>query len=143
LKTVLLPQRRAKDREDAMNHCSAQLQDTLDKLAQCHETCLSMALTHCLEIGGAHARPQHLRLMLDCSSFCGLAEDAILRKSQFHASILSLCADICETCAGACEALGRMETCVAACRACMASCRVSARIDHGDVLATAERLPPG
>jgi hypothetical protein len=70
------------------------------------------------------------------------ATGRFLRKSQFHAGILSLCADICETCAKACEALGRMETCVTSCRACMTSCRISARIDHAEVLAMAERLPP-
>ena len=125
-----------------MNPYSTELQDCLDKLAQCHRTCLSMALTHCLEMGGEHARPQHLRLMLDCASFCALTEDAILRKSQFHASILKLCADICETCAEACRALGQMDACVTACEVCTTACRTSARLDHGEILKMAERLPP-
>jgi hypothetical protein len=125
-----------------MSPYSAQLQDNLRKLSDCHGTCLSMALTHCLEMGGEHARPQHLRLMLDCADICALARDAILRKSQFHTSILTLCADICETCAKACEALGQMDDCVAACRACMTACRTSARLDHAEILNMAERLAP-
>lgn len=121
---------------------SPQLQDTLEKLSACHDTCLSMAINHCLEMGGAHARPQHMRLMLDCVEICGLAHGAILRKSQFHALILSLCADICETCAKACAALGDMEECVAACRACMTACRIAARQDHEEALAAAARAEP-
>ena len=41
-------------------------------LADCHIQCLSMAMTHCLEMGGEHSRPQHLRLMMDCAAMCAL-----------------------------------------------------------------------
>src|SRR3569623_1284761 len=112
-----------------MTPYSPQLQDTLHKLSQCHDLCLSMAMTYCLERGGDHARPQHIRLMMDCETICALAHDAILRKSQFHTGILTLCADICETCGQACAALGQMEACVAACQACTDACRQAARLD--------------
>jgi hypothetical protein len=125
-----------------MTPYSPQLQDTLGKLSHCHDMCLSMALTHCLEMGGEHARPQHIRLMLDCVAICDTARDAILRKSQFHSGILSLCADICETCAAACASLGQMEDCVAACRACMKACREAARQDHAEIITAAERVVP-
>jgi len=123
-----------------MHAYSPQLRDNLDKLGACHDMCLSMAMTFCLEMGGAHARPQHIRLMLDCAGMCDTARDAILRKSQFHTGILTLCADICEACGKACAALGRMEDCVETCRACAEACRLSARLDHAEILTAAERV---
>jgi len=125
-----------------MHTYSAQLQDSLEKLSACHQMCLSMALTFCLETGGEHARPQHIRLMLDCAGICAFARDAILRKSQFHSGILTLCADICETCGKACAALEQMEDCAETCRACAEACRVSARLDHAEIIRAAERMAP-
>ena len=88
-----------------MNQLSRQVHDEILALQHCHLTCSSMAMTHCLEMGGEHARPQHLRLMLDCAEFCAFTADALGRKSQFHNRFAALCADICETCAKDCEAL--------------------------------------
>lgn len=126
-----------------MTPYSPQLRGTLDRLSHCHGTCLSMAVNHCLALGGEHARPQHMRLMLDCVDICALARDAVLRKSQFHTSILALCAEICGTCGKACDELGQMEECAAACRACMEACRQAARLDHAGTLTAAERITPG
>src|ERR1700754_1167611 len=81
-----------------MNQLSHQTRDTIEALQHCHVTCHTMAMTHCLEMGGEHARPQHLRLMLDCAAFCAFTADALGRKSQFHSRFATLCADVCETC---------------------------------------------
>ncbi len=125
-----------------MNAYSSQIEDCMQKLLHCHKTCLGMAMTHCVEMGGEHARPQHLRLMLDCAQVCASTADFLARKSQFHTQICRLCADICETCASDCENVGDMEESVAACRACAQSCREAARLDHAEILSMASRLPP-
>ena len=125
-----------------MSHYSRQIRDCLHRLGECSDVCLSMVFTDSLEAGGEQSRPQHLRLMYDCAAFCALTRAALLRKSQFHASILALCADICDTCAEDCAALNQMDNCVAACRACADACRVAARLDHAELLHMAERLPP-
>ena len=88
-----------------MNQLSQQTSDAMEALQHCHAVCQSMAMTHCLEMGGEHARPQHLRLMLDCAALCAFAADALGRKSQFHNHFAGLCAEVCETCAKDCEAL--------------------------------------
>jgi len=125
-----------------MNQLSRQVHEAILALQHCHLTCASMAMTHCLEMGGAHARPQHLRLMLDCAEFCAFTADALGRKSQFHNRFAALCADICETCAKDCEALGDMEECVQACRDCARHCTAIARLDHREILEMASQVPP-
>lgn len=126
-----------------MNQLSNQAHNALHALAACHQTCHSMAMVHCLELGGEHARPQHLRLMLDCADICATTADFIGRKSQFHTQIAGLCVEICETCAEACEKLGQMEACVSACRECAERCREIARANHAAALDAGAAHSPG
>jgi hypothetical protein len=125
-----------------MNQLSQQARDGIEALQHCHAICHAMAMTHCLEMGGEHARPQHLRLMLDCAGICAFTADALGRKSQFHTRLTALCAEVCETCAADCEALGGMEKCVAACRDCARICRELSRPEHAEILTMASQLPP-
>jgi hypothetical protein len=122
-----------------MNQLSQQTRTTIQALQQCHSMCHSMALTHCLEMGGEHARPQHLRLMLDCAGICAFTADALGRKSQFHTRFAGQCAEVCETCAEDCAALGDMEECVQACRDCARICREISRPEQSEILARASR----
>jgi hypothetical protein len=117
-----------------MNQLSNQAHEALKALGICHQTCHTMAMVHCLELGGEHARPQHLRLMLDCAGICAITADFIGRKSQFHTQISALCVEICETCAEECQKLGQMDDCVIACRTCADRCREIARSDHASAL---------
>ena len=125
-----------------MNQLSQQTRHTMEALQHCHATCQSMAMTDCLEMGGEHARPQHLRLMLDCAGMCAFTADALARKSQFHTRFAALCAQVCETCAEDCAALGEMDECVAACRDCARLCREISRPEHAEILGTASQMPP-
>jgi hypothetical protein len=128
--------------EDTLHAYSSEIEDAVAKLLHCHRTCLGMAMTHCVEMGGEHARPQHLRLMLDCAQVCATTADFLLRKSQFHTQVAALCADICDTCAADCGQVGQMEESEAACRACAQACRVVARLEHAELLGMAAKLPP-
>jgi hypothetical protein len=94
----------------------------VDACLDCYRTCLSMAMNHCLELGGAHVEKQHLTLMIACANICRTAADFMLTATPHHAHICAECAEICEQCAKDCERLGQMEECVAACRRCAASC---------------------
>jgi hypothetical protein len=125
-----------------MDSFSSQTRECMQALSHCHTQCLSMAMTHCIEIGGDHARPQHLRLMMDCAAMCALTGDLLAHKSQFHNRVAALCAEICEVCAEDCEKLGQMEDCVAACRRTATLCNAVARLDHAEILTMASRLPP-
>ena len=42
----------------------------------CCEACIATADGHCLDRGGAHAQPQHLKRMHDCADICRLSVHA-------------------------------------------------------------------
>lgn len=104
------------------HHADSDLRHCIDQCTRCHDVCLRTATTHCLSLGGEHAKPAHLTLMLDCAQICQTAADFMLRGSPRHREICSACAEICDTCAMDCERVGDMDECVAACRACATSC---------------------
>lgn len=108
---------------------SPELQMCIDQCTNCHDICLRDATTHCLEMGGEHVRPEHLKLMFDCADICRTAADFMLRGSPRHAQICGVCAEICEACAEDCERVGDMQECVEACRACAESCRTMAHLE--------------
>ena len=76
---------------------NAEMQTCMDACHHCHVTCLSMTTQHCLQVGGAHAAPDHIKIMLDC-------------------------AYICRACAASCEQVGDMDDCIAACNRCAEEC---------------------
>jgi hypothetical protein len=106
-----------------MHHMTPEMQSCIDDCMRCHQTCLNMALTHCLEMGGQHVEPTHFRLMLDCAEICQTTANFMLRGSAHHAHVCAECADICEDCARSCEQVGDMDDCVQTCRQCADSCR--------------------
>lgn len=105
-----------------MKHLTAEMRECIQNCLNCHAVCLSMASTHCLEMGGEHVQPQHFRLMLDCAQICQTAADFMLRKSPHHPHLCSECAEICRLCADDCERMGDMDDCVEACRKCALTC---------------------
>ena len=82
-----------------MHHIDPDMKACMDACHECHITCLHMAMNHCLEAGGRHAEPQHMKLMLDCAQICSVAIDFMARKSEHHRHICRECAEICRACA--------------------------------------------
>lgn len=102
---------------DEMSKC-------IQECATCHATCLTTVL-HCLEKGGKHAAPNHIRLLLDCAQICQTSADFMLRGSPLHARTCGACAAVCTECASDCEQLGEdqvMRQCAEVCRRCAESC---------------------
>ena len=93
----------------------------------CYRHCQQTALGVCLERGGRHAEPAHLRLMLDCAEVCRSAAALMLSESPFHADLCGLCAEVCEACAASCAHLDDMQDCQHACEHCAETCRQMAR----------------
>jgi hypothetical protein len=105
------------------------LEICIENCQRCHAACLSTT-TYCLEQGGRHVEPAHLRLMLDCADICSTCEGFMLRGSDLHHLTCGVCAEVCERCATACEKMGddpRMRACAEACRRCAKSCREMSR----------------
>ena len=101
---------------------NAAMQNCIDACRRCHQVCLEMATTHCLELGGKHVEPSHLRLMFDCAEICQTTINFMVSQSEFHTALCVVCADICEACAESCEEVGEMDDCVKACHECMHEC---------------------
>jgi hypothetical protein len=98
----------------------------------CRQECQDMLFNHCLEIGGKHLDPDHVRIMMDCIEMCQTAADAMVRRSPVHAVICTACAEVCDACADSCQKVGGvgMELCADACRECAALCRQMANGPH-------------
>ena len=105
-----------------------EMQHCIQECQRCASVCLSMAATHCLEMGGKHVEPTHYRTMLDCAEICQTSANFMLRSSQLHAHTCRACAEVCEECARSCEEVGDMQECVDACRRCAESCRKMAQM---------------
>jgi hypothetical protein len=102
---------------------SEQMSRCIETCLACYKTCLSTAMNHCLETGGKHVEPKHLRLMMACAEICRTSAHFMLINTPHHKHTCRECAEICAECAENCASIGGMDECVAMCRACSESCR--------------------
>jgi hypothetical protein len=103
---------------------SPDLQECIAACRRCHDVC-TQTISHCLEKGGHHAEPAHIRLMFDCVRICEVSADFMLRGSDLHHATCRACAEICEHCAEDCERMSdddAMRECAETCRACASTC---------------------
>jgi hypothetical protein len=110
---------------------SQEMQTCIDNCQDCHAACIE-TISHCLEMGGDHASPEHIRLLQDCVQICMTSADFMLRASDYHPQVCGVCADICDACANECERMSEgsdfMQRCAEACRRCAESCRRMSRM---------------
>jgi hypothetical protein len=91
----------------------------------CHASCVETS-AYCLSVGGAHAQPHHIAVMIDCAETCHISEDAMLRDSPVMNALCEACAEICDACATECERFpgdATMKACADRCRSCATACR--------------------
>ena len=104
---------------------SREMQQCIEECLRCHGICLQ-TVAHCLEMGGRHAEPSHIVLLLDCSEICQISANFMLRSSDRHHLTCGVCAEICRACADDCERLAgddqMMRQCAEECRRCAESC---------------------
>ena len=106
-----------------MHPVNDEMKSCIAECLRCYQTCLSMAMGHCLEIGGQHTEPKHFTLMMACAEICRTSAYFMLLGSELHKLTCRACAEICEQCAADCERIGEMRECVDACRRCAESCQ--------------------
>lgn len=105
-------------------HQSPEMQRCIEMCQECHTVCLQM-IGHCLEKGGKHAEPDHIRLLIDCSEICLTSANFMLRGSELHTETCRACSVVCERCADDCERMAddaMMRECAETCRRCARSC---------------------
>ena len=105
-----------------MAKMTTEMKQCVDTCLECHRVCLEMLSRHCLEEGGDHVSPEHVRLMLDCVQICQTSADFMTRGSQLQQSVCRACSEVCRACAESCEKVGGMDECVSICRKCSESC---------------------
>lgn len=105
------------------------LHDCIEKCWSCRDPSQSILFNYCLERGGPHLAPDHVRLMMDCIQICQTSADFMTRNSAMHAIVCNACAAICGASARSCEAMddAEMKTCAEICRSCAESCWDMAR----------------
>jgi hypothetical protein len=104
---------------------SDDLRSCIQECQNCHNVCLE-TVSYCLQMGGEHASPAHIRLLLDCSEICQTSANFMLRMSDFHTSTCGVCAEVCERCAQDCARFENdsvMQQCAETCRRCAQSRR--------------------
>jgi len=101
-------------------------QDCLANCQECQTTLNDMLTSMCLQAGGAHVEPTHVKLMLDCVAACATCVDFMSRNSDYHKHYCRACAEICKACGDNCEQVGDMQDCVDCCRKCEESCAAMA-----------------
>ncbi|UXI68954.1 ferredoxin [Tahibacter amnicola] len=104
----------------------------------CFRTCLAAAMNFCLEAGGRHIAPVHIRLMTGCADVCRTTAAYLLSSTPFYEELCRACAAVCEACAADCDSVGKMDDCAEACRRCAESCRQMVAEEVGQ---TAEPMP--
>ncbi|HEX2582145.1 MAG TPA: four-helix bundle copper-binding protein [Dongiaceae bacterium] len=107
---------------------SPECRKAVETCLRCYRICIDMMASMCLEKGGEHAKPDHLRAMLTCAELCRATAAVLLLKSRHHAELCQECAEACDDCAESCAALDEMEDCVEVCRECAEACRAMSRL---------------
>jgi len=101
------------------------LRECISACQRCHDVC-ARTINHCLEKGGQHAEPAHIRLLFDCVEICETSADFMVRESGLHHLTCHACAEVCERCAEDCDRMSddaQMRECAETCRACASVCR--------------------
>lgn len=113
-----------------MDKINEDMKDCTQLCWECRAECQETLFNHCIEEGGKHVAPEHVRLMADCIQICQTAADFMTRNSALHLTVCAACADICEACARSCEKIGgeHMNRCAELCRRCAASCRTMSKM---------------
>ncbi|MDP9312475.1 MAG: four-helix bundle copper-binding protein [Chloroflexota bacterium] len=110
----------------AMSHSmSPEMQECIQICLETHRIS-TLTAHHCLSMGGEHAAPEHIGILLDNAQIALTSADFMLRNSRFHARTCTACAVINEACATECERIGpdpMMQQCIDQCRRCAESCR--------------------
>jgi hypothetical protein len=115
----------AKPGAEGEHHSDDEMQKCIQLCRECHAMC-TQTIAHCLKLGGRHATPDHIRLMVDCAQMCATSADYMLRESPIHDRICRLCSDLCKQCGKDCEQVAgddqMVKQCADMCRRCAGSC---------------------
>lgn len=103
-----------------------QNEKTIEKCLSCYQRCV-LCLNHCLQRGGEHSSPDHVKKLLECAEICNFTSKLILMEAEISYGVGQLCAKACEICADSCQSLDPndevMAACIESCVKCAEACR--------------------
>ncbi len=104
-------------------------QECINACLESHRMCTEI-VAYCLGMGGKHADPNHIRLLLDCAQICQTSADYMIRESPLHPMVCGICAQVCDLCAEDCESFddSKMRGCASICRQCATACHSMAQV---------------
>jgi hypothetical protein len=107
------------------HHTDDEMRACIQLCRDCHAMC-THTIAHCLKLGGRHAAPERIRMLMDCAQMCTTTIDYMLRESAFHDRVCRLCAELCRQCAKDCLPVAGddqlLKQCIEMCRQCAESC---------------------
>ena len=107
------------------HHADDEIGKCIELCQDCHALC-TQTVGHCLKLGGRHAAPDHIRMLLDCAEICETTAQYLLRGSSLHERMCGLCAEVCGQCADNCAQVAgddqMVKQCAEMCRRCAGSC---------------------
>lgn len=109
---------------------AADMTECIQNCTDCHNICVQTS-AYCIQMGGEHVEPGHLKSLLDCAEMCRASIDFMLRGSSLHSHVCGVCAEACERCAQNCIEFdddAQMRACTQECMRCADSCREMARM---------------
>jgi hypothetical protein len=101
------------------------LKECIDLTTQCANMC-EQSIDHCLQKGGEHVQPHHMKSMIDCAEICRTCDDFMLRGSEHMGQMCEVCADVCQTCGDSCSNFQddkMMQQNADMCKRCADACR--------------------
>ena len=107
------------------HHTTEEMDRCIQMCRDCHALCIR-TMRHCLDLGGRHAGPEHIRLLVDCAQMCEFNIDYMLRGSLLHDRVCGVCAEACKLCGENCNQIAEedqmLKQCADLCRRCAESC---------------------
>ncbi len=67
-----------------MHPMDQEMRRCVDSCLECHRVCLTAASRHCLDVGGLHVEPHHMRLMLACAEICRTSAHVMGLGTELH-----------------------------------------------------------
>ena len=100
------------------------MHECIELCLRTHQEC-SESFQYCLQTGGDHIDPHHLKLMQSSIEICYTSARFMMLQSPYHQVMCEICAQICTACAKSCEELhdDALAECIALCVSCADSCQ--------------------
>jgi len=108
-----------------MTQTTVKVQECIDACVECASVC-NETLAHCLQEGGRHVEPSHIKLLIGCAEICQVSGNFMLRGSPLSRQVCQVCAEVCERCAESCGGFNgdnQMRRCAEMCRKCAEICQ--------------------